>query len=107
MKCKDYEQRVVQVEKAGFTPLVYGTHGGMAGRATAFHKRLAKLISEKKQERYSDVMNCMRTKLCFTMLRSVLVSVRGSKGKSSRRYETPLSYLSYNLIPEMQSYESY
>ena len=107
MKCKDYEQRVVQVEKASFTPLVYSTHGGMAGRATAFHKRLAKLISEKKQERYSDVMNCMRTKLCFTMLRSVLVSVRGSKGKPSRRFETPLSYLSYNLIPEIQSYESY
>ena len=34
MKCKDYEQRVVQVEKASFTPLVYSTHGGMAGRAT-------------------------------------------------------------------------
>ena len=107
MKCKDYEQRVIQVEKASFIPLVYSTHGGMAGKATSFHKRLAKLISEKKQERYNDVMNCMRTKLCFTMLRSVLISVRGTKGKSVRRTETPLPYVSYNLIPEMRSYESY
>ena len=95
------------MEKASFIPLVYSTHGGMAGKATSFHKRLAKLISEKKQERYSDVMNCMRTKLCFTMLRSVLISVRGTKGKSVRRTETPLPYVSYNLIPEMRSYESY
>ena len=107
MKCKDYEQRVIQVEKASFTPLVYGTPAGMAGKATAFHKHLAKLISEKKMERYSDVINCMRTKLCVTMLRSVLVSVRGSKGKPSRRTETPLSYVSHNLIPEMRNYESY
>ncbi len=78
----------------------------MAGKAIAFHKRLAKLISEKKQERYSDVSNCMRTKLSFTMLRSVLVSVRGTKGKS-KPTETPLAYVSYNLIPEMRSYESY
>ena len=106
-KCKDYEQRVLQVEKASFTPLIYSTHGGMAGKATAFHKRLAKLIAEKKKERYSDVMNCMRTKLSFTMLKSVLLSVRGSKGKPSKHAETPLSYVSYNLIPEMKSYESY
>jgi hypothetical protein len=107
MKCRDYEQRVIQVEKASFTPLVYGTHGGMAGKATAFHKRLAKLISDKKHERYSNVMNCMRTKLSFTMLRSVLVSLQTSKGRPSRPTETPLSYVSYNLILELSNCESF
>ncbi len=106
-KCRQYGQRVLQVEKASFIPLIYSTNGGMAKRATAFHKKLASAIAEKKSERYSDVLNCMRTKLSFTMLKSVLISVRGNKGRPRRSRETPLSCVSYNLIPGIQSYESY
>ena len=60
MKCRDYQQRVLQVEKATFTPLVYSTTGGMASQATMFHKKLAQLISDKRREQYSDVMNCRK-----------------------------------------------
>ena len=49
-KRKDYEQRVLQVEKCSFTPLVYSTTGGMAPRATNFHQRVAKMVAEKRQE---------------------------------------------------------
>ena len=57
-----YERRVLETEKASFTPLVYSTHGGMAEEATRFHKKVAQLISDKTKERYSQVLNCMRTK---------------------------------------------
>ena len=80
-KKRDYGDRVTQREKASFTPLVYSTHGGMATEAEKFHKRLGKIISEKRKERYSDVVSHMRVKLRFTLLRSVLVSLRGTRGR--------------------------
>ena len=106
-KCRDYQQRVLQTEKASFTPLVYSTNGGMAAQAETFHKKLAHRIADKTMEKYSDVMNCMRTKLSFAMLRSVLISVRGVRGKPFRARQAPLSCLSFNLVPEVQQYESY
>ncbi len=59
-KISAYQDRVLQVEKASFTPLVYSTHGGMGKQASAFHKRVARLLSEKTKESYNDIMNCMR-----------------------------------------------
>jgi hypothetical protein len=63
------------------------------------------MMADKIRESYSDVINCVRTKLAFNMLRSVLMSARGSRGKKNSAHETPLSYLSFNLIPEMKHYE--
>ena len=105
-KQRNYLQRVLQSEKASFTPLVYSTHGGMANEAKRFHKKVAHMIADKTRESYGDVINCMRTKVSFAMLRSVLISVRGSDGKSRKVLETPLSYVSFNLIPEIQDYET-
>ena len=104
-KKREYGERVVQIEKASFTPLVYSTHGGMAEEAAAFHKRLARLIADKKKERYSDVMGHMRTKLRFSMLRSTLIALRGVRSKQQHRYEPSLSFLDFGLIPESLSYE--
>ena len=106
-KQRSYLHRVLQIEKASFTPLVYSTNGGMAKESRRFHKKVAHMIAEKTRESYSDVINCMRTKLTFAMLKSVLISVRGSRGKATKTRETPLSYVSFNLIPEIQQYESY
>ena len=77
----------------------------MADEAIKFHQRLAKLISEKKKERYEDVIDHMRVKLRFTLLRSVLVSLRGARGREKHQ-TTPLNYLEFGLIPEVNSYES-
>ena len=96
---------MVQIEKASFTPLVYNTHAGMADEAAKFHKRLAQLIADKKKERYSDVMGHMRTKLRFSLLKSTLIAMRGVRGKQQHRYESPLSFLDFGLIPESLSYE--
>ncbi len=107
-KKRDYGDRVTQREKASFTPLVYSTHGGMAAEAKKFHKRLGKIISEKRKERYSDVISHMRVKLRFTLLRSVLISLRGTRGRTrqANNYTTPLACLEFGLIPEVSSYES-
>ena len=90
-----YNQRIVQVEKATFTPLVFSTSGGMAPECTKYHKRLAELISTKTKEEYGQVMNHLRTRLRFALLRSTLIALRGERGKS-RKPTANITELSFN-----------
>ena len=39
-------------------------------RCTATVKKLAKMIADKRQEQYPDIMGFIRTKLRFSLLRS-------------------------------------
>jgi len=103
-KKRTYNQRIIQVEKATFTPLVFSTTGGMASECTMFHKKVAELIAMKTKEEYSHVMNHLRTRLRFSLLKSTLVAVRGERGKQRSVKET-CAELSFNMIPDMPSYE--
>ena len=82
-KKRSYNACILNVEKATFTPLVFSTHGGMGKEAKAFHKRLASLISTKRDILYSDVMSYVRRRLRFCILRSCLAAIRGYRGKPS------------------------
>ena len=55
-KKNDYLRRVVEVERASFTPLVFTTTGGMGPECRKFNKRLVELIAMKKGEEYGGVM---------------------------------------------------
>ena len=79
-KKRSYNDRIIQVEKATFTPLVFSTSGGMGKEAECFHKRLASLLSRKRGNSYSETIAYMRVKLRFCILRAVLASVRGFRG---------------------------
>ena len=104
-KKRSYNQRIIQVEKATFTPLVFSTTGGMAPECTRFHKKVAQLVSKKTKEEYSHVMSHLRTRLRFTLLKSTLLALRGERGKRSKSRPTKISDLSFNMVPEMPSYE--
>ena len=97
-KKQAYNERVIQVEKGSFTPIVFSTSGGMGVEAELFHKRLALLISMKRNEEYSHVLNYIRTRLCFCLLDSILTGLRGVRGKAMKERITPISNLSFNLI---------
>ena len=97
-KKRTYNERIIQVEKGSFTPIVVSTFGGMGQEAESFHKRLAQLIADKRNETYSHVVNYIRTRLRFCLLKSVLTSLRGVRGKSSHEKISPISNLSFNLI---------
>ena len=103
--CK-YNTCVLTVEKGSFTPLVYTTFGGWAPQATKYHKQLAKLVARKRNEEYHHVMKHIRTKVRFSLLRSVLVAVRGERGTRQHKSK-PLSAVSFNMIPEAMSYECF
>ena len=106
-KKRKYNQRIMQVERATFTPLVFSTSGGMAPECTRYHKKLAVLISKKTKEEYSHVMNHLRTRIRFSLLKSTLLAVRGERGRSgkNRRKENNITDLSFNMVPDMPTYE--
>ena len=62
-----------------FTPLVLGTNGGMGIECQMFLKHLADKLSRKDGEPYHAVISWLRTRLCFEILRSVNICVRGSR----------------------------
>lgn len=78
-KKRTYNERVLEVENATFTPLVFATNGGMARECKIFFKRLAQMISEKRDTEYSAAANFIRTKISFSLLRSTLMCIRGSR----------------------------
>ena len=95
-KKKNYLERVIQIEKGSFTPIVFSTFGGTGTEADRHHKRIATLIATKKNENYADVINFIRTRLRFSLLRSILTAVRGVRGK--KRPAAPISSVEFNLI---------
>ena len=103
-KKRAYNQRVIQVERATFTPLIFSTSGGMALECTKYHKRVAELVANKTKEEYSKVVSHMRTRLRFTLLKSTLIALRGVRGKQEKTTAS-ISELSFNTIPEMPLYE--
>ena len=104
-KKNQYMNRVLQLEKGSFVPLVFTTTGGMAPEARRFIRRLAALIAAKTKEEYSQVMCNIRTRLSMDIMRSVLVAVRGVRGKAKKAWTAPLSSVSFNLIPDEKSLE--
>ena len=78
-KKRKYQQRVLDVEMGSFTPLVFGTNGGMGADCNCFLKRLAEKLSEKNEEPYHITITLIRALLSFEILRSVHTCVRGSR----------------------------
>ena len=83
-KKRAYDQRVREIEHGSFSPLVFSTTGGMGTTATVVYKRLAAMISEKHEKPYSKTMQWIRCRLSFSLLRSAIMCLRGSR--SSRHH---------------------
>ena len=69
----------MEVEHGSLTPLVFTTSGVMSYECEKFHKTLAEKLSEKKGEKYQDIMRYLRVKLSFLSVRSTLLCLRGSR----------------------------
>ena len=98
-----YEERVREVEKASFSPLVFLTSGGMGQECSSVLKRVAHLIADKRGEEYSHVISFIRTKLRFSLLKSTLMAVRGNRGKP--HHEPKIGLIAFNCIPRGNTYD--
>ncbi len=72
-------------------------------------KRLAQKIADKRGEGYSNVINHLRTRLRFAILKGVLIALTGERGKHTKdpdaQEDRDLYSVNFNLIPQSKSYE--
>ena len=54
---------MLNIEHGVFTPLVFGTNGGMGRECQMFVKHLATLLAEKTGDKYSDTVTWLRTRI--------------------------------------------
>ena len=107
-KKRHYNDRVLNVEKASFTPLVFSTSGGMGKECKIFNKRLAEKISQKTKEAHSQVVTHIRTRLRYAMLKATLIAIRGYRGHQvETAKEEEVDEIEFNLIPEENTYETF
>ena len=97
-KKRSYNDRVVNVEKGTLTPLVFTTSGGMSPECAKMNKQLAELIARKRNESYAHVIQYVRTRLRFALLRCTVIAIRGVRGKDMSTGEKNISDISFNLI---------
>ena len=96
-KKRAYEQRVREVERGSFTPLVMSLTGGLGNAASVCYKRLASLISAKRDVPYSSTMAWIRCSLSFSLLRSSIQCIRGARsaiGHAVKQSIPPLDLVS-------------
>ena len=83
-KSRQYQQRVLEVERASFTPLVFAATGGMAPRARVFFKRLCDQVASKRRASYSQTIALVRASVAFSLLRDAIACFRGARSSKGR-----------------------
>ena len=78
-KRRGYEQRIIEIERGSFTPLIFSTSGGMGKSVEIFYKHSASMITEKRRQSYQSVIQWMRCLLNFLLIRSAIMCLRGSR----------------------------
>ena len=81
LKRNAYEERVRQVERASFAPLVFTTSGSTSSASTVVLKRLAARLAEARDLIFSTVMGWLRCLLSFCLLRCAVVCFCGSRSR--------------------------
>ena len=94
-KKRAYDQKIREIEHGSFTPLVMSITGGMGSSAVTFYRRLERMISEKQNQQYSNVMNLIRCRIRFSLLRSAIATIRSSR---SSNYAT-MTTVDLNSVP--------
>ena len=78
-KKREYMDRILQVDNGSFTPLVFGTNGGLGEECQQFLQTLASKITAKDNEKFAQIISWIRTRISFEIIRSSLACVRGSR----------------------------
>ena len=98
-KKRAYNARVLEVEKATFTPLVFSTTGGMGVEAQRLIKKLAQKMESPTGQRYSDSVTYLRKRLRFEVLKTTVISIRGDRGPKLRYKPDNIEDLDLNIEP--------
>ena len=89
IKKRAYEQRIREIEHATFSPLVLSATGGLAWEANTFYKRLASMLASKWDHSYSNTLCWLRCHLAFSLLRSSIQAIRGTRSSCGHPIRKP------------------
>ena len=56
-KKRQYNRRILEVDRGSFTPLIFSTTGGMGRECSSFIHALATMLAEKCDQPFSNVIN--------------------------------------------------
>ena len=84
MKKREYSDRVREVELASFTLLVFSTTGGMGKEGNCVLSTASKSFGDKQNWAYGTTISWVRCVLTFSLLRSAIMCIRGSRSISFR-----------------------
>ena len=100
-KERAYNARILEVERGVFTPLVFSTSGGMGEEAKTLFKRVATKMANKTGQKYSETNTFIRKRLRFDLLKKMVISLRGYRGKPCHQapVSTEISELDLNIEP--------
>ena len=71
------KRRDVLMMRGCFSPLVFSACGGMGPTATIVYKKLAFMFADKWEMNYNRCLYWMKCRLCFSLLRSAIMCLRG------------------------------
>ena len=78
-KKRQYNDRIIQVERGTFTPLVFSTNGVMGQEARIAMRKLATEIANKRKEPFSSVMGLLCCRISFALIRAAITCLRGTR----------------------------
>ena len=104
-KRNEYSERVINVEHGSFTPLIFSTTGGMGRENATYHNRLAMLTAKKTNVDYPLVVSYMRRRIRFTLLRTTLLAIRGTRNAKPKDFiRKKFNDIDINLVEAISSF---
>ena len=85
-----YERRILGNELASFTHLVFSVTRGMANECGLFYRRLASMISSKRNQPYSQTLNWIQCSISFILLHSSIQCIRGARSSFHHTAHQPI-----------------
>ena len=80
---REYNARVMAIEKRPFTPIMINTTGGMEKEADKFLKRLVERLAHKRNTPYPKMASFVRKRMRFDLTKTIVIALRQYSGKPS------------------------
>ena len=84
VKSLQYQERVVNVERGAFAPVVFSVNGPAGPASTAFLRHLCLLTSQSSGGSYLPLIGYYRCPVSFALLRYAVLCVRGARSARHR-----------------------
>ena len=82
---RKYDKLILQLENRTFTPIAFSTNVGMGKEVNKCYSQIANKLSENWDVPYSVMMYWIWRKIHFSMMKSIIMCIRGSWSSKHER----------------------